>query len=139
MPMNRKHYPPNWEEISDRIRFDRAGGCCEQCNAPHNAMIVRSSKDMSQFLIVDPDTGGWLKDTGTDFVRIKWSEAPEEYMVGEAITVVLTTAHLNHDTTDNREENLRALCQRCHLKHDGKLHAGNAARTRRAKARSHGD
>ncbi|MDR1897087.1 MAG: hypothetical protein LBR10_09890 [Prevotellaceae bacterium] len=32
--------------------------------------------------------------------------------------VVLTVAHLNHDTTDNREENLKALCQFCHLKHD---------------------
>jgi len=32
--------------------------------------------------------------------------------------VILTVAHLNHDTTDNRPENLKALCQRCHFNHD---------------------
>ena len=32
--------------------------------------------------------------------------------------VVLTIAHLNHDTTDSRPENLRAWCQRCHNTYD---------------------
>ena len=32
--------------------------------------------------------------------------------------VILTVAHLNHDISDNRPENLMALCQRCHLNHD---------------------
>ena len=32
--------------------------------------------------------------------------------------VVLSVSHLNHDTTDNRSENLKALCQFCHLKQD---------------------
>ena len=32
--------------------------------------------------------------------------------------VVLATAHLNHDTRDNRPENLAALWQRCHMMHD---------------------
>lgn len=29
--------------------------------------------------------------------------------------VVLATVHLNHDRTDNRFENLAALCQMCHM------------------------
>ena len=37
--------------------------------------------------------------------------------------VVLTVAHLNHDKNDNRHENLKALCQRCHFGHDRHLHA----------------
>jgi hypothetical protein len=37
--------------------------------------------------------------------------------------VVLTTAHLDHDTTNRDEDNLAALCQRCHLGHDAGLHA----------------
>jgi len=32
--------------------------------------------------------------------------------------VTLTVAHINHDTTDNSEENLQALCQFCHLNLD---------------------
>jgi 5-methylcytosine-specific restriction endonuclease McrA len=68
-------YPPDWAEISKRIRFERAGGLCETCGRPH----------------------------GFD-------------------GVFLTTAHLDHDPTNNAETNLRALCQRCHLAHDAPHH-----------------
>lgn len=51
--------------------------------------------------------------------------------------VILTIAHLNHDTTDNRDENLQALCQRDHLALDAGLHRRNSARTRRAKKQTH--
>lgn len=47
--------------------------------------------------------------------------------------IVLTVAHLNHTEMDCRDENLKALCQRCHLRYDSKLHALNAAETRRLK------
>jgi 5-methylcytosine-specific restriction endonuclease McrA len=43
--------------------------------------------------------------------------------------VVLSVAHLNHNPADNRAENLKALCQRCHLRHDRRLHAQNCRRT----------
>jgi len=51
--------------------------------------------------------------------------------------VVLTVAHLDQDPTNNGRPgdrpNLKALCQRCHLAHDERQHATNAARTRRGK------
>ena len=47
--------------------------------------------------------------------------------------VILTTAHLDHDTANNNHENLRALCQKCHLTYDAQLHAQHAAETRRQK------
>ena len=37
--------------------------------------------------------------------------------------VVLTVAHLDHDKSNNRFSNLKAICQRCHLALDAKQHA----------------
>ena len=39
--------------------------------------------------------------------------------------VSLATVHLNHDRTDNRFENLAALCQGCHMWWDHKRHVYN--------------
>ncbi len=36
--------------------------------------------------------------------------------------VVLTVAHLDGDTQNNKRKNLRALCQRCHLRLDRAQH-----------------
>src|SRR3990167_9559307 len=47
--------------------------------------------------------------------------------------VVLTTAHLNHVIEDCSDENLKHMCQRCHLTYDAKHHAENARITRRKK------
>ncbi len=38
------------------------------------------------------------------------------------ITVVLTVAHLNHNPEDNRDKNLKAFCQWCHLVYDRSHH-----------------
>lgn len=45
--------------------------------------------------------------------------------------VVLTTAHLNHDEADCRDENLRCWCQRCHLNYDKEHHSETRRRTKR--------
>ena len=102
MPMNRADYPPDWEEISHRIRFERAGGRCEcdgRCGAHDGQCQAKHGEP-------HPITGSMV-----------W----------------LTTAHLNHDTTDNRDTNLMAMCQYCHLSYDKHHHAETAARTRREK------
>lgn len=48
-------------------------------------------------------------------------------------TVILTVAHLNHTPTDCRPENLRAMCQRCHLSYDRPRHLAKQAANRRAR------
>lgn len=45
--------------------------------------------------------------------------------------VVLTVAHLNHKILDCRDENLKALCQKCHLGHDRPRHIANRRYGRR--------
>ena len=47
--------------------------------------------------------------------------------------VVLTVAHLDHQPENMARDNLRALCQRCHLAHDAPEHLRRAAATRAAK------
>lgn len=48
--------------------------------------------------------------------------------------VTLTTAHIhNPDPADVRDENLAALCNSCHNRHDAPMRARHAAETRRRK------
>lgn len=46
--------------------------------------------------------------------------------------MILTVAHLNHIPMDCRDQNLRALCQRCHNSYD----MPQRIRNRQAKARA---
>lgn len=50
--------------------------------------------------------------------------------------VVLTVAHLDHNPQNCDRDNLRALCQKCHLAYDRDLHTRNASRTRCIKKRN---
>lgn len=98
LPENRGLYPDDWPEIRERIR-KRAGDRCEWCGAKNHAI-------------------GWRDDSG------KFWEDPYFKRDGQKeIKIVGTTAHLNHDPTDNRDENLAFLCQRCHNRHDAPVRA----------------
>lgn len=110
MPVDMSRYPENWAEISERIRFERAGGRCE-C------------------------TG----ECGLHKGRCAAVHGEEHPVTGSK--VVLTTAHLGTDTGDKhnkmdvRDENLKAMCQRCHLIFDLPEHVHNANVTRHEKKR----
>ena len=47
--------------------------------------------------------------------------------------IVLTVAHLSLPESDCRDENLKAMCQRCHLRYDIALHVANRRATQKAK------
>ena len=47
--------------------------------------------------------------------------------------VILTVAHLDHDVKNNSDENLKAMCQKCHINHDILEHSRNRAKTRTRK------
>ncbi|HMV87629.1 MAG TPA: hypothetical protein PLD20_05715 [Blastocatellia bacterium] len=123
MPINPelKHlYPPDWKAISRRIRFERAGGRCERCGVPNGALRAANGEWWFSEDVMDAE-GEPVMDV---------AEAEEILDVGKLSLIVLTTAHLNHDPTDNREENLAALCQKCHLAHDLKHHLQSRRRNR---------
>lgn len=47
--------------------------------------------------------------------------------------VILTVAHLDHQPENCADNNLKAMCQRCHLRYDREHHAETARATREAK------
>jgi len=87
---NKKLYPENWKEISEYIRFERAGNKCEVCGLPNYAYVNKHTRELC------------LED--------------EE----NAIKIVLTVAHLDHNPTNNDPNNLKAMCQKCHNSYDRK-------------------
>lgn len=116
MPIDYKKYPPNWKtEIRPAI-LKRAGNCCEQCNIPNYIVILRGHYAGSE-VFQDQDGNIYYAHNsvamGSDYVGEVDPTCKNNY-----IKIVLTIAHLNHDINDNREENLKALCQRCHNRHD---------------------
>lgn len=100
MPVDRNKYPDDWEEISCRIRFERACGFCE-CDG----------------------------ECGTHSDRCDAAHGWPHPVTGSE--VVLTTAHLDHDTTHNDDDNLKAMCQRCHNAYDVPFRRRNRARRAR--------
>lgn len=99
-PENKARYPDDWDEISNRIRFERAGGICE-CRGECKVHA------------------GWCAAIHGQAHPVTGSK------------VVLTTAHLDHMPENCDDDNLLAMCQRCHLAYDAKHHAETRYKNRR--------
>jgi len=104
-------YPIDWYELSRVIRFERAGGRCERCGRPHGQVISHLG-DGRWF---DPDAEIWRDGQGR---AIGWIDYCDYQGALQQTKVILAAAHLDHNPTNNRASNLKALCQRCHLFHD---------------------
>ena len=125
MRKRRYTYPENWKEISHQVR-ERAGWKCEQCGAPHGEMIQRAKRDLHIWRIAQPYSS-------VSFEPDEWNKP---------IKLVLTVHHIgvrrldgspgdSRDKSDNRQENLVALCQYCHLEADKETRITHAIETRR--------
>lgn len=128
-PENRSRYPADWSEIRTRI-LARADNRCEQCGVPNGDHIVRGiDKDAGTFQRFDGDGEVYAADDGRMLGYCKASE----YCGCKWTKIVLTVAHLDHVPEHSSDDNLKALCQRCHLAYDAEHHKANAAATRRAR------
>jgi hypothetical protein len=87
-PENRARYPGDWKAISLRIRNERAESRCE-CE------------------------GECGDDHGGRCEAINYEAHP---LTGSK--VILTVAHLDHIPENCGDDNLRAMCQRCHNRYD---------------------
>jgi hypothetical protein len=124
-PEDKDRYPPDWPDISARIRR-RADGRCEFCGVENYALGAWIAGRWHE---------AWPKGNG-EHDRPRAGEVfpchcGESVIWTKVVRVVLTVAHLDHTPEHCEDENLKALCQRCHLVYDAKHHAQTAARTRR--------
>lgn len=128
MPINsdkRKLYPPDWKLRSRFIRFYRARNKCEVCGAPNGQIILRGDD-----CYMTEDGRVFCDRTGKLLGHSRMSEFPAYRMT----RVILTVAHLDHDVTNNSFFNLRAMCQKCHLRYDMKRHISNRRRNKLEKS-----
>lgn len=102
-PENRARYPKDWKEISARIRFERAGGRCECAG----------------------ECGG---DHGSTCAALHGEPHPDTGSI-----VVLTVAHLDHEPENCDDDNLKAMCQRCHNRYDAAMRRAGIRSRERAK------
>ncbi len=112
---NRHHYSAaaGWPEIRRQVlAWDRHR--CAFCSAPNATAVWR-----------DEATKWWLQRP-PGVVQV-------DHSGHRLVRIVLTVAHLDGSTDHSDPANLRALCQRCHLRHDARQHADSAARTRAAR------
>jgi hypothetical protein len=128
-PENRARYPSNWKEIRARI-LERADNKCEQCRVANGDVIVRG---------IDKDAGTFQRFEGEGEVydaengHLLGHYRASEYCGNKWTRVVLTIAHLDHIPEHCDDDNLKALCQRCHLAYDADHHRTNAHATRQAR------
>ena len=102
---NKRRYPTDWPAISQAVK-ERAGWRCEcvgECGTDHGG---------------HGDHGGRCEER---------HRVPARCFRGR---VILTVAHLDHRPENSAPENLRAMCQACHLRYDRDLHAETRRWTR---------
>ncbi len=103
-PENKARYPKDWKAISERIRFVRAESRCEcsgECGDDHSSEAGNVT---------------YGKRPVERCTAINYQEHP---ITGSR--VILTVAHLNHEVENCDDNNLKAMCQRCHNKMDAPM------------------
>ena len=115
-PQHRWFYPIDWPQLSAVIRFKRAKGRCEGCRRPHGKLVCH----LGDGRWWDAQARIWRDGRGKALKGLRPLRLWREPIL--STRVFLACAHLDHDPTNNRNRNLRALCQRCHLLHDRPEH-----------------
>lgn len=111
MPVDYSRYPENWKtEIRPRI-LERAENKCEWCGVENYAVGARDKHDVWHDEL---DIHRMNSDCGYDLFGLEFPKI---------IRIVLTIAHVDDpDPMNCDDDNLAALCQRCHLNHDRPHH-----------------
>lgn len=126
-PENASRYPKDWPKIRAAI-LERALNRCEKCLVPNRTRIARGAgKDVDTYMLDSAEV--FCADSGQYLGQCRHGD----YELLRMTDVVLTIAHLDHTPENCAPENLKALCQRCHLRHDQQHHKETARATRHAR------
>lgn len=146
-PENRKLYPADWKAIRQK-RLEKCGHKCEECGLrlysvgfrdkdgkfyPNGGNVDCDASGQGQHTNGEPLTFAEAQAIADDYNDHGFGKRQTDYCGQRWFVVVLTLSHTNHDVTDNRMENLRMLCPRCHNTHDVAHRQQNAKQTRQAK------
>lgn len=130
-PEMKDRYPDDWPQIRARI-LNRDGHACKFCGVKNHALGGRlasgrfvpampTGEHTLGLLWPEPGTRWWCKDRNY----------PETHHL-IIIRIVLTVAHLRDPSPENcADDNLAALCQRCHNILDAPMRARNRAEAAR--------
>jgi len=116
-PENKSLYPPNWPQISRRIRTGRANNHCEVCGVRNYSVGYRLN-GLFNYLDEPP----YKHPLGlSDYLAAR--ELQDHYnnccdQDPPAIVIVLTVAHLDHNPANCHPSNLLCMCQHCHNIYD---------------------
>jgi hypothetical protein len=123
MPINYKNYPKNWKSEIRPAILERANNKCEFCGVENHIAIFRGI--LNGIEVYQNDKADIFNAENSEYLDNDYYAPIEAPETRKAIKVVLTIAHLDHDTTNNDPENLKALCQRCHNRYDMKQRVHN--------------
>ena len=104
-PSEKARYPKDWKAITRRIRersetLDGPEGQCE--------------------CVAECDLHPWGRCVERNGRKAFFAKGK----------IVLTVAHLDHTPENCADDNLKAMCQRCHLRYDREHHAATSRATR---------
>jgi hypothetical protein len=148
-PELRKFYGRQWREVTRPRILERADNRCENCGVPNHKLVQRAAgwwcQQEQACLYCSTRGSGWLRSTGPVCTchgfwvtpSGKVTEVPAtnfQPAIRRWVGIVLTVAHLNHTSGDDRDANLKALCQWCHLNWD-RLHHLESRTARKDAAR----
>lgn len=110
MPIDYRNYPENWlSEIRPRI-LERENHCCKFCGIANRLLGWRVPG--GRFYTPEQWAAGYIPLDDEDALVKVMAKKPKPYRI------ILTVAHLDHGLSNHTDDNLAALCQRCHLNHD---------------------
>lgn len=128
-PENRDRYPPDWQQIRERIR-ERAKNKCEDCGVKNYELGGRR-RDGTWYAAVPTGDDG-LSMQWPSPGQWAWCRLDRHHLMLRIVRIVCTVAHLDHTPEHCGDDNLRFWCQRCHLRYDHAMHQREAYKTRRA-------